>query len=102
MLLDSFVKVSYYLHMTNTSHIKKRRTPSSIPDLPAHVSIPDVAVTLSVHENTVRKLCREGKLAAVKIGRVWRVEKESLRAFLRAHGERSKYVVCHGSESKTD
>ena len=42
------------------------------------MTIEEVAQYLSLHELTVRRLAREGKIPAFKIGRQWRVKKDLL------------------------
>jgi excisionase family DNA binding protein len=42
------------------------------------MTIGEVARYLSLHELTVRRLAREGKIPAFKIGRQWRVKKDLL------------------------
>jgi excisionase family DNA binding protein len=42
------------------------------------MTIKEVARYLSLHELTVRRLAREGKIPAFKIGRQWRVKKDIL------------------------
>jgi len=42
------------------------------------MTIGEVARYFSLHELTVRRLAREGKMPAFKIGRQWRVKKDLL------------------------
>jgi excisionase family DNA binding protein len=56
------------------------------------LSAEDVAGLLGVKESTVWRWCREGNLPCLKIGKHWRVRKETLEAFLR-RGERSTTLV---------
>lgn len=46
------------------------------------LTIQEVAEILKVHTNTAYKLCREGTLPAVKIGKEWRVDREKLGRFM--------------------
>jgi excisionase family DNA binding protein len=45
-------------------------------------SVRDVASRLGVHPETVRRLIHDGRLDAVRVGRVLRVDSTSLRGFL--------------------
>ena len=38
----------------------------------------ELAKYLKLHEITICKLCREGKIPSVRIGRVWRFDKEAI------------------------
>ena len=38
----------------------------------------ELAKYLKLHEITISKLCREGKIPSVRIGRVWRFDKEAI------------------------
>jgi excisionase family DNA binding protein len=45
-------------------------------------SVREVADRLGVHPETIRRLIRDGRLEAVRVGRVLRVEGRSLDGFL--------------------
>lgn len=45
-------------------------------------SVRDVASRLGVHPETVRRLIHDGRLDAVRVGRVLRVDSDSLHGFL--------------------
>jgi len=49
------------------------------PDL---VSVRDVAEQLGVHSETIRRLIHDGRLDAVRVGRVLRVHREAVDLFL--------------------
>ena len=53
--------------------------------LPAHVSVEDAARYLHVHPETVRRFCREGRIPAQKIGKVYHIAIEDLRAVQVGH-----------------
>lgn len=55
---------------------------TSWEQLPVILDIPQVACLLCLHPNTVTRLCRTGKLTGRKIGREWRVNKESVMNFM--------------------
>ncbi|MFO0754759.1 MAG: MEDS domain-containing protein [Thermodesulfovibrionales bacterium] len=46
------------------------------------LTIEEVAKILKMHTNTVYKMCREGKLPSVKIGKEWRIERSRFAKFL--------------------
>jgi excisionase family DNA binding protein len=46
------------------------------------VSVREVARRLGVHPETIRRLIHDGRLEAVRIGRVLRVESSELESFL--------------------
>jgi excisionase family DNA binding protein len=48
-------------------------------------SINTAAARLACHPETLRRIIRRGELAAVKVGRTWRVRETDLDAFLNAH-----------------
>jgi excisionase family DNA binding protein len=45
-------------------------------------TVEEVAKMLKVSDQTVRALIRQGNLPALRIGRVWRIKKEDLRAYM--------------------
>ncbi len=47
-------------------------------------SVEETAEKLKIHPETMRKYIRERRLAAVKIGREWRVRESDLRDFVNA------------------
>ncbi len=44
----------------------------------------EAAEILGVNLGTVRRWLREGKLKGVKVGRLWRITEEDLKAFIEA------------------
>jgi excisionase family DNA binding protein len=48
-------------------------------------TVGEIAEILDLHPKTVRRLIREGRIRARKIGREWRIRKDDLREY--AHGE---------------
>jgi excisionase family DNA binding protein len=48
-------------------------------------SINTAAARLDCHPETLRRIIRRGELAAVKVGRTWRVRESDLVAYLNAH-----------------
>ena len=49
------------------------------------LSVKDVAIKLDVHEQTVRGLIRDGRLVAVRVGKLVRVSTCALAEFYRAN-----------------
>jgi excisionase family DNA binding protein len=56
------------------------------------LSAEDVAALMGVKESTVWRWCREGNLPCLKVGKHWRVRRETLEDFLR-RSERSTTLV---------
>ncbi|TKJ45374.1 hypothetical protein CEE35_04245 [Candidatus Aerophobetes bacterium Ae_b3b] len=48
------------------------------------LTLKEVAQRLKLHPNTLRRYAKQGKLPAMKFGRVWRIEEEDLKDFMRA------------------
>ncbi len=49
---------------------------------PGLVSVREVAAQLGVHPETIRRLIHDGRLDAVRVGRVLRVHREAVDGFL--------------------
>jgi len=58
-------------------------------DVPLALSAQDTADLLGVHVNTVKHMIHDGRLPAVKVGRAWRVKRETVKALLDAEGSQS-------------
>ncbi len=54
------------------------------------LTLKEVTERLKLHPNTLRRYIRQGKLRAVKFGRVWRVEEKDLENFIQAKKQRLK------------
>jgi excisionase family DNA binding protein len=57
-----------------------RVSPAEQPD--SLVSVRDVADQLGVHPETIRRLIHDGRLDAVRVGRVLRVHRDAVDSFL--------------------
>lgn len=57
------------------------------------MSIFDAATYLGISVFSLRKLAREGRIPAGKVGRQWRFYKEDLDAFLREQYSTKKEVI---------
>jgi len=55
-------------------------SPAEQPD--SLVSVRDVADQLGVHPETIRRLIHDGRLDAVRVGRVLRVHRDAVDSFL--------------------
>ncbi len=51
-------------------------------------SVEEISKTLKMHEKTVQRYIREGKIKAVKVGKAWRVKESDLNAFLRENSSK--------------
>jgi excisionase family DNA binding protein len=47
-----------------------------------YLTIQEVSSILKIHTNTVYKMCRQGVLPAVKIGKEWRIDRQKLSQFM--------------------
>jgi len=56
--------------------------PSSPHEPESLVSVRDVADQLGVHPETIRRLIHDGRLDAVRVGRVLRVHRDAVERFL--------------------
>ena len=56
-------------------------------------TVEDVARYLRLEPETVRNLAREGKLPAIKIGRIWRFRKSSLDQILKEKIENAETAL---------
>ena len=57
-----------------------RKNPMQWDSLPDVLTVRDAAIILHMCETSVRQACVNGKLPAVKIGKLWRISKAKLRA----------------------
>ena len=55
---------------------------SAIDNGPRLYSVQEVAGQLGVHPETIRRLIHDGRLEAVRVGRVLRVDAEAVQGFL--------------------
>lgn len=63
------------------------------------LTVEEVAKILKMHSNTVYKMCREGGLPAVKIGKEWRIEAARFAQFLQS-GTRAVNTNAGGEDLK--
>ena len=54
----------------------------AVPALPHLLEVSHVAHRLSASQEFVRRLIRDGKLAAIRLGTRWRVDPADLQAFI--------------------
>lgn len=62
------------------------------------LSVKDVADTLDISENTVRRWITEGKIKGLKFGRQWRFKPSDLSAWLE-HGDQAYAIVAQAASS---
>ena len=55
--------------------------------MPEIMTTREVAKYLRLHEITICKLAQEGKIPAVRIGRVWRFDKETIDKWISSGGK---------------
>ena len=56
----------------------------SVTELNSIMTLPEVCAWLRMSEQAVKKLCREGKIPAVKIGKFWRFNVEELSEWVKS------------------
>jgi excisionase family DNA binding protein len=61
---------------------KALRGVAADPELDSLYSVREVAARLGVHPETIRRLIHDGRLDAVRVGRVLRVPRHAVDAFL--------------------
>lgn len=54
------------------------------------LTVNEAAKILRLNSETVARYIREGKISAVKLGRVWRVEEKDLEEFIRERKREAK------------
>jgi excisionase family DNA binding protein len=77
------------LSAVQQSHARDGRTCKALPAIvssadgdPALISVREVADRLGVHPETIRRLIHDGRLDAVRVGRVLRVHRDAVDRFL--------------------
>ena len=64
------------------------------------VSVPEARIMLCLeHDRTVQRYIREGKLKAYKIGRGYRVTKDSIAAFIKAARVNTNNIIQEENEN---
>ena len=56
-----------------------------MPILNDYLNIAEVAEILSIHPGTVKRLCRNGKLAGEKVHNGWLIHNDVLKAFAKSY-----------------
>jgi len=64
-------------------------SPVPHPPMQRLLEVHEVAYYLKCSQETVRRLIREGKLTAIRLGTQWRVDPLDLKAFMDAHRQAS-------------
>ena len=58
-----------------------------MPVLGNYLSVVEAAAVLDVHWETVKRLCREGRIPAEKVHNKWLIHKDNLREFATNYNE---------------
>ena len=58
-----------------------------MPILDNYVSVVEAAETLGVHWETVKRMCREGRIQARKVHNMWLIDKKELAKFASTYDE---------------
>jgi len=58
-----------------------------VPVLHDYLSVVEAADILGVHWETVKRLCREGRIPAEKVHNKWLIHKDNLREFAMSYNE---------------
>ena len=58
-----------------------------MPVLHDYLSVVEAADILGVHWETVKRLCREGRIPAEKVHNKWLIHKDNLREFAMSYNE---------------
>ena len=58
-----------------------------MPVLGNYLSVVEAAAVLGVHWETVKRLCREGRIPAEKVHNKWLIHKDNLREFAMNYNE---------------
>ena len=64
-------------------------TTSLSPDTQPLWTVEDLAQYLQLEPETIRSMAREGKLPAIKVGRVWRFRREQVKAWIQDQSNQS-------------
>ncbi len=59
-----------------------------MPVLNGYLNIVEAAKILGVHPGTVKRLCREGKVAAEKVNNAWLIHSDTIRDFAEQYSGR--------------
>ncbi len=65
-------------------------------DVLDYLTVEEVSRILKTHSNTIYKMCREGTLPAVKIGKEWRIDRGKLALFMEGGAPPRQKEVYHG------
>jgi excisionase family DNA binding protein len=60
------------------------------------ISVSEAAEVLRSHPNTIYKMCRSGKLPAIKVGREWRIDKSQLDEYVKGRIVESEDISFEG------
>ncbi|MFC1974475.1 helix-turn-helix domain-containing protein [Chloroflexota bacterium] len=78
--------ISYLLSATIAVTIDFR-VEDNMPVLDNYVNVVEAAEVLGVHWETVKRMCREGRIPAKKVHNMWLIDKKDLRKFASTYDE---------------
>lgn len=67
--------------------MKKRTFITSLSEVPLFVDVPFICDMMQLHPNTVRKMIRDGRIKAARIGKTWRIPKSEIERIYNEGGE---------------
>ena len=75
-------KIVPHADVISRTEAEPMTTPQRWEDLPLVLTSREVATLLRLHTDTVKRMCRTGRLRAVKVGRGWRIKRDDVLALL--------------------
>lgn len=70
-------------HTSDEDHLSNSETNGSIPtELPLVLRVEDLTQILSIGRNTAYELVRSGKIKSIRIGRSYRITRDSIAEYL--------------------
>jgi len=58
-----------------------------MPILNSYVNVVEAAEILGVHWETVKRMCREGRIPASKVHNMWLIDQDDLKEFASAYND---------------
>ena len=71
---------------TRAPRPKWTKTYTSWDEIPVVLDVDGLAEVLQYSDDTVRRMLQSGEIKGTKVGKSWRVDKDSVRNFLRGGG----------------
>jgi excisionase family DNA binding protein len=79
---EEFFRNKMFSSFLPRPHFSKGENPKGGSILAQIMTTKEMAKYLKLHEITICKLCKEGKIPAIRIGGVWRFDKEVIDAWI--------------------